>query len=286
MRRTDPVTGQWFDIEPGTAHQVTDHAVHLLAPNASAWTYEGTNTWLIGAPGGNACAVVDPGDEAPEHLAAIIDTARRRGWQIAAILVSHGHPDHFGGARQLAELTGAPIYSAIVDERVVLHLPTRPIGPAWQLDLGGVTITALRTPGHSDDSLTFQVPGDDVLLTGDTILGGRSSAVFGPLADFLDSLTLIRAAADSGSAVILPGHGTPVGDPVATIDRLTEVRLARVAQIAQLVDAGVTSIGAITDAIYPHLPAQRRPAAEASVQSHLAYLVTTRDRSDSGGVPA
>lgn len=286
MRSIDQVTRQWFDIQPANEHQVTDNAVHLLAPNASAWTYEGTNTWLIGAPGAGGCAVVDPGDEAPEHLAAVIDTARRHGWEIAAILVSHGHPDHFGGARQLAEMTGAPTYSAIVDERVVLHLPTRLIQPGWQLDLDGLTVGALHTPGHSDDSLTFHVPADGLLLTGDTVLGGRSSAVFGPLADFLDSLASIRALAATGETVILPGHGTPVADPVVILDRLTQVRLQRVEQIARLVDAGVTSIAAITDAMYPNLPPQRRPAAEASVQSHLAYLVTTRDRSESGGVHA
>lgn len=286
MRRVDQVTQQWFDIHPGQEHQVTDHAVHLLAPNASAWTYEGTNTWLIGAPGGNACAVIDPGDEDPDHLTAIVEVARRHGWQIAAVLISHGHPDHFGGAAQLSALTNAPIYSAIIDERIVLHLPTALIEPGWHLDLGGTQVQALHTPGHSDDSLTFQVPSDGLLLTGDTVLGGRSSAVFGPLADFLDSLALIRSVAASTDSVILPGHGTPVADPLATLNHLSQVRLDRVDQIGRLVDAGVTSISAITDAMYPHLPAQRRHAAEASVQSHLAYLVTTRDRSDSGGVPA
>lgn len=285
MRRVDQVTKEWFDITPGTEHQVTDSTVHLLAPNASAWTYEGTNTWLIGGPGGSSCAVVDPGDEDPEHLAAIDATARRHGWEVAGILVSHGHPDHFGGARELATLTGAPIYSAIVDERVVRHLPTLPVEAGWRLELDGVTVDALHTPGHSDDSLTFRVPGDGVLLTGDTVLGGRSSAVFGPLSDFLDSLALIRSATVDG-AVLLPGHGTPVADPLGTLDHLRDVRLQRVSQISRLVEAGVTSIDALTDALYPNLPSQRRPAAEASVQSHLAYLVTTRDRSESGGVPA
>jgi glyoxylase-like metal-dependent hydrolase (beta-lactamase superfamily II) len=254
---------------PAPSHPViaTRRAVHLLAPNASEWTYEGTNTWVLGLPGRSGCLVVDPGTDDEAHLGAVLATARSQGWSVGGILVTHNHGDHATGADRLRDLTGAPVYAH--DERIA----DRRLTEGDDVRVEGVAVRVLHTPGHSDDSLTFWLPDEGSLLTGDTILGRRSSAVFGRLADFLDSATRIRDLAGDGVA-LLPGHGRPLRDPVDVIDRAIAVRRQRVDQVARLLDAGVSGIPALTDAIYPGLPPQRRRAAQSSVRAALDHLTS------------
>lgn len=253
---------------PSRPTVATRTAIHLLAPNANEWTYEGTNTWVLGLPGCPGALVVDPGTDDEQHLEAVLATARSQDWTIGGILVTHNHGDHATGTDRLRELTGAPVYA--YDPELADHRLTE----GDRIRVEGVEVRALHTPGHSDDSLTFWLPEEGSLLTGDTILGRRSSAVFGSLGDFLDSAARIRAMAGR-SVALLPGHGRPLRDPGDVIDRAIAVRRARVEQVARLRGAGLDQVAALTDAIYPDLPPRRRPAAEASVQAILDHLDQT-----------
>src|SRR3954471_16844457 len=95
-----------FDGEkPASVRAVTRSAGVLLAPNPGPMTLEGTNTWLLRAPGSSTTVIVDPGPRHEAHLAAIIDAAG----PVELILLTHGHLDHSEGAPRLAELTGAPV---------------------------------------------------------------------------------------------------------------------------------------------------------------------------------
>lgn len=243
----------------------TRGAVHLLAPNANVWTYEGTNTWVLGLPGQTGALVVDPGTDDEQHLDAVVGVAREQGWSIGGILVTHNHNDHATGADRLRDLTGAPVLAhdpEIADQR---------LGDDETVRIEGLEVQVLHTPGHSADSLTFWLPREQSLLSGDTILGRRSSAVFGRLSDFLDSAARIRALAGSDVA-LLPGHGAPLRDAGELIDRAVDVRLRRVEQVARLVDAGVEDPAGITESIYPGLSGHRRRAAERTVISALDHL--------------
>lgn len=258
---------------PSRPTVTTRSAIHLLAPNASEWTYEGTNTWVLGLPGRSGALVVDPGSDDEAHLEAVLDTARSQGWAVGGILVTHNHDDHATGADRLRELTGAPVYA--YDPQIA----DRRLGEGDRVRVEGVEVHALHTPGHSDDSLTFWLPEEGSVLTGDTILGRRSSAVFGRLGDFLDSAARIRALAGD-TVAMLPGHGRPLRDPGEVIDRAIAVRRERVEQVARLLDTGVTGVSALTDAIYPELPRRRRKAAECSIQAVLDHLAQTRPVSE------
>lgn len=251
------------------AAPVADAAWHLLAPNASAWTYEGTNTWLLGRSGSGECLVVDPGTARASHLDAILATARARGWRVAGILVTHDHDDHTPGAAELGRLTGAPVYA--YDSRVC----DQTVGEGDRIRIDGLSLDVLHTPGHSDDSLTFWVPEDRLLLTGDTILGRRSAAVFGRLADFLASSTRLRELAGDG-ALLLPGHGQQQSDAGPVIDRALAVRRMRMEQVERLLDAGVTRAADLTRHIYPGLPELRSRAAEASIRATRDLVLSER----------
>lgn len=181
-----------------TPRQVTPRAAVLVAPNPGPMTLEGTNTYLLRAPGAVGCVVVDPGPWHEGHLEAVAAAG-----PVALILLTHGHADHADGARLLHELTGAPVRALDRAHR----LGEEGVGEGDVVAAAGVEVDVLATPGHSADSLSFHLREDAAVLTGDTVLGRGTTVVAHPdgrLADYLASLQRLRAL---GDATVLPGHG-------------------------------------------------------------------------------
>lgn len=122
-------------------------------------------SYLFGRDG--AAAVVDPKRDVDEYLAA----ARRHGARIVAVLETHPHADFVSGHRELSERTEAPIY---VSEMLPARYAHRALAHRQTLDVGGLRVTGLFTPGHSPDSMSFYVEDRDerVVFTGDTLFVG------------------------------------------------------------------------------------------------------------------
>ncbi|MGH3208759.1 MAG: MBL fold metallo-hydrolase, partial [Trebonia sp.] len=135
----------------GVPRQVTARATWLLAPNPSPMTFDGTNSWVLHEPGRRGSVIVDPGPDHPGHLSALIELALDQGGRVDAILLTHGHPDHSAGLRETVRKTGAPVLGA--SSRWCDQVIGR--GP---LDLGGLRVNVIATPGHSSDSLSFHLP--------------------------------------------------------------------------------------------------------------------------------
>lgn len=240
----------------------------ILAPNPSPMTLDGTNTWLVGEPGGSM-VVIDPGPDDDAHLRAIVDAAEGR---VALILLTHGHPDHAEGARRLHDMTGAPVRA--LDPEHVLG--------GEGLDAGDVVVAGsdeihvIATPGHTSDCLSFHLPRVGALLTGDTVLGRGTTVVAWPdghLGDYLDSLAALRLRAEvSEASAILPGHGPVLRDPVGVLDAYLEHRHARLAQVRAAVAEGARTPEEVVDAVYDDIPDAVRWAALLSTQAQLAYL--------------
>jgi glyoxylase-like metal-dependent hydrolase (beta-lactamase superfamily II) len=243
----------------------------VLAPNPSPMTLDGTNTWLVAAPGSPSVIVVDPGPADHGHLRRVSALATRDGRRVEQILLTHGHADHSAGARQLAELTSAPVRAADPAHR----LGDGGLGPGDVLTQAGCEIQVVATPGHSADSVCFLLPADDVLLTGDTVLGRGTTVIAGDgnLGDYLGSLDRLRALADSaGLAALLPGHGPVLPDPAGTLDYYIGHRRDRLSEVTEALAAGDRTPAEIVARVYRDVDRSLWAFAEWSVRAQLDYL--------------
>src|SRR5690606_35916887 len=165
----------------------TSRAVNVLAPNASAMTLDGTNTWILAEPDSDLAAVADPGPLDEGHLRHAVEPAERAGERVALALLAHGDPDHAEGAARFAELPGTNVRA--LDP--ALRLGDEGLAAGDVVTVGGLELRVVPTPGHTSDSLCFHLPADRAVLTGDTVLGRGTTVVAHPdgrLGDYLDSL--------------------------------------------------------------------------------------------------
>jgi glyoxylase-like metal-dependent hydrolase (beta-lactamase superfamily II) len=237
----------------------------VLAPNPSPMTLDGTNTWIIAEPGGAGAVVVDPGPDDEGHLRRVAALATDGDRQVRQILLTHGHSDHSAGASRLAELTGAPVQAPGGDG----------LGPGGMVTGAGCDIEVVATPGHSADSVSFLIPADSVLLTGDTVLGRGTTVIAddGRLGDYLASLDRLRALADSAHlAALLPGHGPVLPDPVGSLDYYIAHRRERLAEVTEALAAGDRSPEQIVARVYADVDRTLWPFAQWSVRAQLDYL--------------
>jgi len=256
--------------DPWTGGKVTDSAWCVLAPNPSPWTLDGTNTWLLSAPGSARAVVVDPGPDNAAHHAAIATAARERDLVVDVILLTHGHIDHAEGARALAASLSVPVRALDPAQR----LGGEGLADGEVVDLGEWRIDILATPGHSADSLCFTVEHDGSVLTGDTVLGRGTSLVAWPdgrLGDYLDSLERLRRQSER-TARLLPGHGPVLDEPAAVIDAYLAHRRARLAEVRAVVESGVSDAVEIVAIVYADVPREVWPAAELTVRAQLDFL--------------
>lgn len=247
----------------------TSLAASLLAPNPGPMSLEGTNSYILRAPGSPGSVIVDPGPVAGSHLQALADAG-----PVELVLVTHRHADHTAGSGRLHQLTGAPVRAA---DPKHCHGGGTPLADGEVVEAAGIRIEVVATPGHTSDSVSFFLPHDGrqgALLSGDTILGrGTTMLDFpdGRLGDYLASLDRLEAL---GPAVVLPAHGPVLPSLAAIVQAYRRHRLERLAQVrAALLALGpAATAGEIARMVYPDVVPSVRRAAEASVAAQLDYL--------------
>lgn len=254
----------------GVVRQVTPFASVLLEDNPSAMTLDGTNTWLLRAPGALGCVVVDPGYEDEPHLTRVIEAAGK----IEAILITHHHADHVQGATWLARRADAPVRA--FDRE--LCLGEGPLVDGEELTLAGLGLEVIHTPGHTADSICLAIDhnGQSAILTGDTVLGRGTTVIAPPdgdLGQYLDSLRLLSGR----RGVVLPGHGPDLPDLALVAGQYLAHREVRLDQIrAALRTLGTTATPRqVVEIVYADVDQSLWPAAEWSVQAQLEYLRRT-----------
>lgn len=254
--------------------QVTDRAHCVLAPNPGPMTLDGTNTWVLLEPGSAEAVVIDPGPLDEAHLQRVVHHVAGVGARVAQTILTHGHADHAEGAGRFAELTGAP---------------TRAVGRGHDdladgdsVQVGGLDLRVVATPGHTSDSLSFALPADHALLTGDTILGRGTTVVAHPdgeLAAYLESLERIAHLTGDGEVTtILPGHGPVVPDAAAMVAFYRKHRQERLDQVRAALADGAQGVEDVVERVYADVPREVWPAARLSVAAQLDYLRTPGSR--------
>jgi len=255
-------------LEPGIAR--------VLAHNPSAFTYFGTQTYVIGD---DEVAVVDPGPDLPEHLDALERVIAGR--PVAAIMCTHTHRDHSPAARPLAERTGAsivgcaPLALETVGPRADAsfdgdYAPAQVLVDDEAIMVGGEPVTAVATPGHTSNHLCFSYRG--ALFSGDHVMGWSTTVVVPPdgdMAAYMQSLDKLRKRDDR---IYYPAHGPAVTNPQQYARHLLGHRMQREKQILKLIGEQARDVPDIVASAYPGLDPRLTVAAGGSVLAHLIDL--------------
>lgn len=250
----------------------------VLAPNASPFTYTGTQSHVVGD---RDVAVIDPGPDDPAHIEAL--TRAIAGRPVVAILITHHHRDHSPASRPLARLTGAPVVGAApfapdydggrsdaAFDRD--YAPDRILAEGEAVGGDGWTLGAIATPGHTSNHLAFELPETKALFSGDHVMGWSTSIVSPPDGDMAAYMASLEKLMERDDRVYYPGHGEAVDNPQRLVRGMLGHRKQREGQILRLLAGEAQSIAAMTTRMYVGLNPKLIPAAERSVLAHLYDL--------------
>jgi len=270
----------WGAIVPGMVIRLSPTIERVTAPNPGIMTGPGTNSYLIGRD--TQIGVLDPGPADPAHIASLLEAIGTRtvGW----ILITHTHLDH----SPAAALLQAALAARQAEVPRVIGLPA-PVGqdasfvpqhrPAHgeSIDIGGVALTALHTPGHASNHICWLHEGEHLLFTGDHIMQGSTVVINPPDGDmgaYLDSLRALRARAERIKLEWLaPAHGFLIEQPVRAIDRLIAHRLKRENKVLDALGSQpAATIAQLLPVVYDDVPAGRSAWASRSLLAHLQKL--------------
>ena len=242
--------------------------VEVVAPNPGPLTLDGTRTYVIGD---DACAVIDPGPALAGHLDSVeVSVGGRR---VAAVCLTHWHPDHAGGGSELRARLGAPLAAtAQTAELADLEPPEIELRDGTEIELGGGRLRSIAAPGHSPDHVCFFWPDAGALFSGDAILGEGTSMIAPPEGDMAAYMRTLERLARLELAVIYPGHGPRIERAREKIEEYISHRRERESQVLQALRGGAVTPESIRAEVYPDLEPGLEWAAEGSVRAHLRKL--------------
>lgn len=289
------------------ARPINDNLLqHVVVVRQFSRTFPTSNVWLL--HDGNEAALIDAGfgdDLSIEERRKFFE-GDGSNFNVGTIAFTHHHFDHTSGGRRLRELLRANTAINPIDE-ALLHTPIDPSvsgnddlpddkelaerAAVWRdeafntpidvplmdgetFKVGGLTVRAVHTPGHTAGHNCYFVEETLTLFTGDNVLGVGTSAIgpppHGDMQAYLDSLVRMR---ELQSKLFAPGHGPTISATDAKIQELIDHRATRDRQIIDLIDHGYATDRQIRRALYPEIQRGLRRAASGQVRAHLARMV-------------
>ena len=277
----------------GMAERLSPRIERVLAHNPSPFTFRGTGVYLVGDD--KRVAVIDPGPNQPEHLAAL--TAAIRGRDVTHILVTHTHRDHSPAAAPLKQATGAKTYgfgphvfysscglrianaAAATGENVVEEGGDRDFVPDVTVKDGdviageGYTFHCVFTPGHTSNHMCYGLAEEKALFTGDHVMGWSTTVVAPPDGDmgaYMQSLEKLIARQDG---ILYPTHGSPIVKPKPFLRAYLAHRRMRESQIRRVLGRGPATAPELVAILYASLKPVLRRAAALTVEAHLKHMI-------------
>ncbi|MBV2147755.1 MBL fold metallo-hydrolase [Sphingobium sp. AS12] len=267
------------DLPTGVAIPLSPLVARVLAPNPSPFTFTGTQTYVVGT---GDMAVIDPGPDEADHLAALM--AAIAGRPVVAIVCTHTHRDHSPAARPLSAMTGAPVIGCapltLDDDGPradaafdAAYRPDRVLADGDRLTGDGWTLEAVATPGHTSNHLCFALVEEQALFTGDHVMGWSTSVISPPDGDMADYMRSMQRLLEREDAVYYPAHGEPIDNPQRLVRGMMGHRKQREGQILRFLERnGDSVIPDMVAEMYKGVDPRLHPAAGRSVLAHLIDL--------------
>ena len=285
-----------FEPAHGSFVSVAPDILRVTAPNASAFTFHGTNSYIVGH---DTLAVIDPGPDDERHLKTLLDAIAGR--PVSHIFVSHTHRDHSPLARRLKAATGALVLAegphrparelaigevnALDESNDTDFMPDIALPDNAVVDGDGWSIRAVHTPGHAANHAAFSLENTGILFSADHVMAWSTSIVAPPDGAMADYMASLERLLERDDRLLLPGHGGPVTQPKAFMRGLKAHRKMRERAIIERLQQGDRTIGDMVRVIYRETDPRLHGAAGLSILAHLEDLVS-RGLATTRGAPA
>jgi len=269
--------------------ELADGIIRLRAANSGPMTGTGTNTYILSGPDGKV--VIDPGPRTAPHLSAIMAAIGQTA--LRAILITHAHLDHTALTPDLVAATAARVmaYGGATSGRSAQMQgladqlgaggegadhsfdPEDLLRDEQTLDLAGLQIKVLHTPGHMGGHLCFGL--GDVLFSGDHVMGWSTSLISPPDGDMAVYMAQLKRLTRHHWGQFLPGHGEVITEPAARLAHLIAHRRAREAQLLAALRTDPATAARMAAQLYTDITPTLLPAATRNI---LAHLIDLHDR--------
>ena len=286
-RSASPRFDTAFAPEYGVAESVATDVMRVVCNNPSPFTFRGTGTFIVkDGAGKREAVVVDPGPQDEAHLSALLGALD--DCTLTHIVITHTHRDHSPLAGALKQATGAKIVGCapwaqresaggtvqkgLDASNDTDYAPDEVMRDGETLRVGGHVLTAVATPGHTANHLSFSLDGE-ILFCGDHVMGWSTTVIAPPdghMRSYMDSLEKIGAREES---LYLPSHGGAVKQPHRFVRGLITHRKQRETQILKRLKAGDSRIAEMVPRLYPELDERLHFAAALSVRAHIDDLI-------------
>jgi len=280
----------------GKAEPLAEGVRVVTAPNASAMTFTGTRSYILGE---GEVAVIDPGPDNPAHFAALCTALH--GQRVSHILVTHSHIDHSPLARRLSRAFDAPVLGfgasgagmtsamqalqargGLAGGEGVDHAfaPDTLLEDGAHITGAGWVLKALHTPGHMSNHMCFA--WGNALFSGDHVMGWSTTLVSPPDGDLTQFMASLERLKTRPEHTYYPGHGAPLLNARTMLDYQINHRHMRETQILAALDH--TRIPVITAQVYKGLDPRLLPMARRNVFAHLIDLCARGEATTIGPV--
>lgn len=270
-----------IEFEYGRVDTLSPLIRRVICNNPGGFTFHGTGTYIVGR---GEVAVIDPGPLDEAHIAALEKAVE--GETVSHILITHTHRDHSPGAAPFKATTGAPTYGygphggdrggpKVEEGGDYDFVPDRVVKGGDVIHGKGWTVEAVHTPGHTSNHLCFALKEENVLFSGDHVMGWSTSVISPPDGDMAAYMASLRKLLDRDEATYWPTHGPAITDPKRHVEAFIAHRNAREAGILECIREGRRTIPEMVETLYADVDPRLHRAAGRSVLAHLLHMVET-----------